>query len=481
MKRAKRLKILAGALVVAAVATFGVLHVQEKQEEIANTDAVILDIDPASVTALSWSYDENAFSFHKDGDWTYDDDADFPVDPEQIEVLLSYFDEMGAAFVIEDAEDLGQYGLDDPSCTIDITTDDGETTVLLGDYSSMDSQRYVSIGDGNVYLVASDPLPAYEIELSDLIDNDDIPGFGTVDSIRFEGDSSYDVVHQDYDEAAGLSTNSADVYYKQDGDDLAPLDTDKVSQYLEALSGLSQDTVVTYKASEEDIATYGLDDPELEATIGYTVTEENEDGEKTETAETFSFALSRDAATKAADAEAEADEDASDEEESEEDKLKAYVRIGDSPIIYEIGETSYEALMAYSYNDLRHDALYNGAFADITQFDVTISGTSASITSEEADDDGRTFSYDGETVDTSAIQTALEAVTAASFTDAAADGEEELALTLHLDNEAIPTVELAFYRHDGETCLVTVDGEPTAYVARSAVVDLIEAFNTIIL
>lgn len=100
MKRAKRLKILAGALVVAAVATFGVLHVQEKQEEIANTDAVILDIDPASVTALSWSYDENAFSFHKDGDWTYDDDADFPVDPEQIEVLLSYFDEMGAAFVI---------------------------------------------------------------------------------------------------------------------------------------------------------------------------------------------------------------------------------------------------------------------------------------------------------------------------------------------------------------------------------------------
>ena len=479
MKRAKRLKILAGALVVAAVATFGVLHVQEKQAEIANTDAIILDIDPASVTALSWSVDDGAFSFHKDGDWTYDDDADFPVDPEQIEVLLSYFDEMGAAFVIKDAEDLGQYGLDDPSCTIDITTDDGETTVLLGDYSSMDSQRYVSIGDGNVYLVASDPLPAYEVELSDLIDNDDIPGFGTVDSIHFEGDSSYDVVHQDYDEAAGLSTNSADVYYKQDGDDLAPLDTDKVSQYLAALSGLSQDTVVTYKASEEDLATYGLDDSELEATIGYTVSEENADGEKTETAETFSFALSRDAATKAADAEAGAD--VSDEEANEADKLKAYLRIGDSPIIYEIGETSYEALMAYSYDDLRHDALYNGEFAEITQFDVTIGGTSASITSEEADDDGCSFSYDGETVDTSAIQTALEAVTATSFTDAAADGEEELALTLHLDHEAIPTVELAFYRHDGETCLVTVDGTPTAYVARSAVVDLIEAFNTNIL
>lgn len=58
MKRTKRLQILAGALVVAALATFGVLHYQERQEEIANTDEIILSVDADSVTALSWSVDD---------------------------------------------------------------------------------------------------------------------------------------------------------------------------------------------------------------------------------------------------------------------------------------------------------------------------------------------------------------------------------------------------------------------------------------
>lgn len=136
-----------------------------------------------------------------------------------------------------------------------------------------------------------------------------------------------------------------------------------------------------------------------------------------------------------------------------EGKTSAYVRIGDSPIIYQISESSYEALMACSYNDLRHDAVYSGDFSDITGFDLTLDGKTYSITSEE-EDDSRTFGY---------------------------DGEEELALTLHLDNENFSTLELVFNRIDGTSCLVTIDGEPTATVDRSAVVDLVEAFNEIVL
>lgn len=79
------------------------------------------------------------------------------------------------------------------------------------------------------------------------------------------------------------------------------------------------------------------------------------------------------------------------------------------------------------------------------------------------------------------MQTALEAVTATGFTDEEASGEEELALTLHLDNENFSTLELVFNRIDGTSCLVTIDGEPTATVDRSAVVDLVEAFNEIVL
>lgn len=79
------------------------------------------------------------------------------------------------------------------------------------------------------------------------------------------------------------------------------------------------------------------------------------------------------------------------------------------------------------------------------------------------------------------MQTALEAVTATGFTDEEASGEEELALTLHLDNENFSTLELVFNRAGGTSCLVTIDGEPTATVDRSAVVDLVETFNEIVL
>lgn len=37
----------------------------------------------------------------------------------------------------------------------------------------MDSQRYVSIGDGNVYLAVNDPMDYFDVTLSDMILNDE--------------------------------------------------------------------------------------------------------------------------------------------------------------------------------------------------------------------------------------------------------------------------------------------------------------------
>lgn len=40
---------------------------------------------------------------------------------------------------------------------------------------------------------------------------------------------------------------------------------------------------------------------------------------------------------------------------------------------------------------------------------------------------------------------------------------------------------MQFYRYDGASCLAVVDGEPVSLVARSAVVDLMEAVRAIVL
>lgn len=61
----------------------------------------------------------------------------------------------------------GELGLDTPTCTIKLTTADGEYNVELRAYSTMDSKRYLSTGDSNVYLSSVDPFDTYEVTLED--------------------------------------------------------------------------------------------------------------------------------------------------------------------------------------------------------------------------------------------------------------------------------------------------------------------------
>ena len=68
-----------------------------------------------------------------------------------------------------------------------------------------------------------------------------------------------------------------------------------------------------------------------------------------------------------------------------------------------------------------------------------------------------------------------------SFTDETPTGQEEVSLTVHLDNEDFPTFTLTLYRLDGTNCIATADGKTVALVSRSKTVDLIEAVNELTL
>ena len=172
MKRYKRLYVVLAVLLAACIATFALSRYKAQKEQIQTSGETILSISADEVESLSWDYDGQTLSFHRDGAWSYDDDAAFPVDAEQMDLLLEPFAAFGAAFIIEDVDDLGQYGLDNPVCTIRITAGGESWTIQLGDYSKMDAQRYVSIGDGNVYLAAHDPLDEFDVTLDELIDFD---------------------------------------------------------------------------------------------------------------------------------------------------------------------------------------------------------------------------------------------------------------------------------------------------------------------
>jgi len=467
MKRSKRLHILLGVLAAVGIVTFAVTQYEEKQEEIEASGEVVLEIDPAAVQTLSWEYDAETLAFHKDGTWVYDTDEAFPVDEERIDELLGVFEAFSAAFIIEDVTDYSQYGLDDPVCTIGISTGDTDYEIQLGDFSTMDSQRYVSIGDGNVYLATADPLDYFDAALRDMIDNDEAPDFGTVEAIRFDGDQTCQIAYQEYTEDSSYTYCSDDVYFVQQEDAMLPLDTSRVEGYLDSISGLSLTDYVTYNVTEEELAEYGLDAPELSVTVTY-VPEDSE-----QTAE-FTLHISRDPDEQAA-------EDAEDGEEDEtEEEITAYARVGESQIVYQITGDSYEALMAAGYDDLRHYEVLTADFADATGLDISLEGKSYTITAEGSGED-KTFYYGEEELDIADLQSALENMGAASFTDEEPSQKQEISITVHLDNEAYPTVQIDLYRYDGEQCLAVLDGTPTSLVPRDMVVDLVEAVNAIVL
>ena len=367
MKRSKRLCVLLGVLAVACVATFALSRYQTEKEQIQTNGEVVLEIPVDSVQALSWEYDGETLSFHKDDNWIYDDDEAFPVDGEKIEGLLNQFSAMGAAFTIENPEDLSPYGLSDPTCSITITTDEETYTILLGGYSTMDSQRYVSIGDGNVYLVADDPLDDFDIGLRDLLDPDDIPDFDQVSQITFTGSENYQIFYEAYEDGSARTYCADDVYFAQQEDGTLALDTDKVTSYLQTIRYLDLSDYVTYNVTDEELAQYGLDDPQLTIQIDYT--EENEDGD--EVSDTFTLHISRDPEELA---KAEESESESDTEDTEEEEITAYARVGDSPIVYRLYSESYSSLMRASCDDLRHAELFTADFADITQIDFSLEG-----------------------------------------------------------------------------------------------------------
>lgn len=474
MKRSKKIYILLGVLAAALTATFGVMGYEEHKEQIQNSEEIILEIPKDSVKSVSWELDSKSFSFRKDDTWIYEADEAFPADEEKINGLLEQFASFGVSFVIREVEDYGQYGLEEPVCRIRLETEEQSYEILLGNYSNMDEKRYISIGDGNAYLVEEDPLEQFDIELQDLVRHDEIPYFEKISAVQFEGKENYSFA---YEEDSADTYSEKDVYFTEQQGEKKPLDTSRVESYLNSISSLGTIDYVTYNATEEELASYGMDAPELTVTVDYSF--ENEDGE--ENSDTFVLHVSRD--PKERDSESEAEEAEETEEsgnEGSEEKITAYARVGESQIVYQITGVEYQNLMAAAYNDLRHSEVLWADFADITQLDISLDGTVYTFTSEERDEE-QSWYYQEEEADISDLRTAFAYLDADRFMEEQPAGKEEISLTVYLENENYPKIEIKLYRYDGEYCLAAVDGESVSLVKRSAVVDLIEAVHGIVL
>ncbi len=249
-----------------------------------------------------------------------------------------------------------------------------------------------------------------------------------------------------------------------DEDEEFPVDKEKIENLLE----LFEEFGVAFMIEEvEDFEQYGLDTPELSVVFEYADIGEDKDKE---TKETFALYIGRDPK----------EQEVEESDKDTEEEVTTYARIGESKIIYQLTTEQYKKLKEITYDTLRHQELFWADFSDVHQLDILLEDNHYDITSELEDGD-RTYYYQEEELEMANIQSAISGLKVKTFSDKTPKQKEEISLTLYLDNENFPKVQIQLYRYDGEDCIAVVDGETIALVERTCVVDLIEAVNHIVL
>ena len=456
MKRNKKLLYLLGALALLVAAAVVVTRLDFEGESATATDTgtVVFSVSEDAVTGISWTYQADTLTFSRSETvWSYDADAAFPVNTEPLEEMVDTVSEITASKTLEEPEELSQYGLTDPLCTITVTADGESHQILLGNETSMGGAIYVSIGDGNVYLVEESILSVFSYGLYDLVQTEQIPDMSDISG--FQVSAQTQELKIQYLEDSGLAYSDEYVWFA----DGKALDTDLVEELMAYITDLSWYSCADYNAEEEALASYGLDTPTAVITVEHTVDEE-----------TASFVL--------------------EIGDYAEDSEYCYARIRGSNMVYYIDAAVSDAMLYTTENELLPDEVLAMDFEELTAVDMILDGENyhVTVTVETAtDDEGNTteamvYYLNGVEVELDTVLTRISALVSSDYaTGVTPDRKEEIRFLFYREDENYPTVELAFYQYDSSSCLTQLMGESTVLVNRSSIVSLVEEVNTLIL
>lgn len=168
----KKKQMIAGIvlLILCIGGYFGVKAYNSSQEKKQEAEIMKpVGIEVADVTGFSYVNNGGILSFEKDGeDWIYTGDTSMDMNEESIEGMLEKVCGVSSTEKIT-AEDLSDYGFDEPANTITLDTAEGSTVVRIGMYNEIVSKYYLSIdGSTELYLVDSSIVTGFEQSVEDL-------------------------------------------------------------------------------------------------------------------------------------------------------------------------------------------------------------------------------------------------------------------------------------------------------------------------
>ena len=261
---------------------------ESSSEEESKTEVFSVKTD--DIKSLGFIVDKKAVTFEKkDDSWVKKDETAFPVNQTTLDSAASAIETVEADRVLEDVEDLTEYGLDSPSNTVTVDTADGTTKFNIGDENTSTNQYYISKDDDDstVYVVAADTVSPFMNSLYDYAQGEDFP---TIDSSTVKKVQ----VSEDKDSYV-LEENSDGATWDVSGDgssDKESADTTAAGNVTSGLGSFAFDQFVNYNA--EDLSQYGLDKPYATITVDYQEEVEDDSTDSTESGENDSTASESD-------------------------------------------------------------------------------------------------------------------------------------------------------------------------------------------
>ena len=254
----------------AGVKTYVAHQEQKESEEDSEESTTVFTASTDNIKSLDFMVDDTETTFEKDDDsWVKKDETDFPVNQTTLDSAASAIASVDSDRVLEDVDDLSEYGLDSPSNTIKIVTksdeedgDDITTTLYVGDENSSTSQYYVRKDDDEktVYLIDSSCVEPFTKSLNDYAQMEDFPAISNTDTITkisVDGDNSYKL-SKDEDTSTWSVKGS---------EDEEKADSATVSSLVSSFGSMAYSSLADYKC--DDKSKYGLDKPYATITVDY--------------------------------------------------------------------------------------------------------------------------------------------------------------------------------------------------------------------
>lgn len=499
----------------AGVKTYVAHQEQKESEEDSEESTTVFTASTDNIKSLDFMVDDTETTFEKDDDsWVKKDETDFPVNQTTLDSAASAIASVDSDRVLEDVDDLSEYGLDSPSNTIKIVTksdeedgDDITTTLYVGDENSSTSQYYVRKDDDEktVYLIDSSCVEPFTKSLNDYAQMDDFPAISNTDTITkisVDGDNSYEL-SKDEDTSTWSVKGS---------EDEEKADSATVSSLVSSFGSMAYSSLADYKC--DDKSKYGLDKPYATITVDYQ--EEVADDAEQDTESDESVNETTDETSEAEDTDGEEAEDetsensdsASDDEDSSEEETKMadkqltilvgnetddssrYVMVNDSNEVYTMSTDTLSALTDKSEEDFWDMTVSYVSLNSLGSLKVNYQGSDYKVNvsrETSTDDDGNdtetvTYKLNGSDLDETTFTTfynkLINMTAQKRLTDKyEPDGDAELTATF--TEEDGDTQEVAYYSYDTNYYAAVVDNK-VYLVNKMNVKELFTAFESVV-